>query len=803
MTLWMAETLRSWRGTLRRPGFLVIASTVLALGVGASAAVLTLIDNVLLKPLPYTDASRLVVIGPMEDGAARHATAEQYRHLDGLDGLASRGIFMNLPTLTNIAGNGVPEAVPTTRIDRGILPALGIKPAMGRNFSAQEDAPNGPRVVMLTYAFWQRRFAGETNIIGRNLQVEGVSHAVIAVLPPHVGFPGQSGDIVLPLALPDVSTDGSNYVIIGRLQPHATAKALSSRVDTRLRAAYAARGDRFWLRRHYGATDLTTWLHSDSRPVLLLFMASAALLLLIAMVNLTNLMLLRLLSRSHDIAVRSALGAPALRMALPVIAEGVLVGVIGSASGMILASLCMSTLQKLVPPDWLPGGSLAVGPLTWLLAIASGVMLAMAASVIGLGRGRGVPDIDALREGGRLGAGRAGGRLAWVLVTVQVSMATVLLSAAGLFLHTIHDLAQVPMGFTTRGVMTLEFSPVKTMYPDSASVQDLARRLRERIGLIPGVIGTAFTTNLPAGDTLGQFNLSMATPLVQDFSEQYRGIAPGLFRMFEIPILEGRDINDGDRQGGTPVGVVSRAFAERYLGGHALGALVTGAGGWSVRVVGVVGDTRQMGPQDVPAAILYVPMTQVPDAMLAIFRGFEPMRIAVQVHGDPDSYADPIRAAFADIAPMQPVANLRSMERIVHDTTSDVRGNLMIIGIFALLALILASTGLYAVMAVAVAAREREFGVRLALGSPRHRLLALVLRRGLLQVGAGLACGLVITLAFSGLLRTLLTEMERSTVDPVAFAGVCALLTISGLVACLPPAWRASHIPPMRALRGE
>jgi putative ABC transport system permease protein len=333
-------------------------------------------------------------------------------------------------------------------------------------------------------------------------------------------------------------------------------------------------------------------------------------------------------------------------------------------------------------------------------------------------------------------------------------------------------------------------------------VQSLVRTLDERLRLLPGVMAVTATTNLPAGDFLGQFNTSMRTSHDEDFSDQYRGISPDYFGLFGIPLLAGREFTEGDRRGGVAVGIVTRAFARKYLGDHAVGQVVSGQG-WSVRIVGVVGDTRQMGPQDEANAILYVPMAQLPDDMLAVFRTFEPLRMAVQVHGSPDSYESAVRSVFADVAPGQPIANLRSMAWIVHETTSDIRSNLVIIGVFALLALVLAAAGLYAVMAVAVAARKREFGVRLALGAPRHRLIGLVLRGGLAQVGIGLVCGAALAFACSGVARAVLVDLGRSALDPLALIAVCVLLAIVGLLACLPSAWQASRVPPMHALRGE
>lgn len=806
MSVWLAEVWRAWRASARRPGFLLLAAGVLALGVGASAAVFTLIDEVLLRPLPFADADRLVVVGPLENGRARHAAPDQYRYASGTAGLTSIGLMMQLGSPSNISGNGEPEVVDTMRVDRGMLPTLGVRPVVGRNFTAQEDTPNGPPAVILTYDYWQHRFGGDADVLGRSLQVEGVAHAVVGVLPRGFAVPGARGDILLPLALPANSGDGSNYLIIARRDAAASVERVATEIDTRLHAAYVSLGETYWVHWHFGATDLGEVLHAQSRPVLTMFLASATLLLLIALVNLTNLMLLRALSRTHDLAVRGALGAPTLRLALPTLAEGLLVGIVGSLLGIGLAMLGVALLQGIVPVEWTSGNQFRVGGPVCLVALLLGIGGALLAAALGVRRGRAAGSVDALREGGRLGAGRASGRLGRILVMAQVAMATALLAGAGLFLHTLYDLSQVPLGFSTQNILTFELGPVKSRYPDSQAVQALSRRLVERLRGVPGVRIATGGTNLPAGDVMGQFNTNLALPGKEQFDAQYRGIDESFFATFDIRLREGRGIQTGDVRGGEPVAVVSKALAMRRFGGHALGQRLevgVGKGQVTVRIVGVVGDTLQFGPAGEVPEILYVPLAQMPDDMLRVFRGFEPMRFALKTNGDPESYRAAVRAAVAETAPAQPIANVTTMARITRATTADIHTNLVVIGVFAGLALLLAVAGLYAVMAVAVASREREFGVRLALGEPTRRLMAGVLRAGMIQIAIGLAFGIGMALASSQLTRAVLVDIGRDALDPIALAVVCVLLASAGLLACLPSAWRASRTPPMRALRGD
>ncbi len=807
MKVWLSEIWRAWRASLRRPGFLSLAVAVLALGVGSCAAVFTLVDNVLLKPLPYAQPQRLVAVGPMPGGQINAVSPQQYQQLAGLDGIGSLGLVQAFSPPVNIAGDGTPALVPALHVDRGLLPTLGVQPALGRNFSAAEDSPHGPTAVILTWGFWRQRYAGKPDAIGRTLQVEGVPHTIVGVLPAGFGIPGIEGRILLPTAFALASqNDGTNYRAIARLADGATAAGVSAQVNTRLHTMYVAANNTYWMRGHFGAADLKTSLHADDKPVLLMFTVSALLLLLIALVNLTNLTLLRALSRTHDAAVRGALGAPALRLALPALAGGLLIGLCGALFGMLLATLGLALLQGFIPAGWIAGGRLHLGVQTWGMALLLGVAAALLATALGLWRGRSVSGIDELREGGRSGISRHGGRLGRVLVVAQVALATALLSAAGLFLHTLYVAASTPLGFSSQGIFTFELAPVKADYKDAAAVQGLSRQLSDRLRTVPGVIDAAATTNLPAGDFLGQFNMGMHVPGGEDFSAQYHGVDPGFLPLFQIALYQGRGFNRGDVHGSEAVAIVNRAFAEHHYDGHALGKLIqrgSGADAWSARIVGVVADTHQYGPLGEQPDVLYLPLAQVPDDVLRVFRSFEPLRFALKVHGNPDDYRVAVGNAVSEVAPNQPIANLQSMQRIVHDTTAGMRLNLLLVGLFAMLALLLAVAGLYAVMAVAVAAREREFGVRLALGSSPTRLTKLVLRGGLLQIAVGLILGVVLALTLSKVLSALLQDVARSAFDPVALFGVCVVLATAGLLACLLPAVRAGRVQPMRALRGE
>lgn len=807
MNIWLAEMWRAWRASLHRPTFLLLATSVLALGVGASAGVFTLIDDVLLKPLPFAQPSQLVSVGRDVSSrvSSRAVSIEQYGHLQSLAGVSSIGLLAISISPANVTSGGQPEQVPSLRVDHGLLPTLGVSMTLGRGFSVDEDRPNGPKAVILGYGFWQRRYGGDVHVIGQRVPIEGVPHTIVGVLPP--SFDLLDGeDLLLPLALSANSNDaGTNYLAIARLSPGAQLGAVSAQVAARMLALSTEKGGK-QQDVHYDARPLHSILHADAREALVLFMASASLVLLIALVNLTNLMLLRSLARSHDAAVRAALGASRVRLVLPALAEALLVGLFGALAGLVLAWLGLLVLGRFIPAEWVGPTGLHMGSRVRLFALLVGLSGAVLAAALGLWRGRGgVVGMDGLREGGRSGMTRRSGLLGRTLVVAQVALAATLLCGAGLFLHALYNAAQTPLGFSGKGVLTFELAPAKAAYPDVLSLQVFADRVLERLRAQPGVDSAMVATNLPVG---GELNLPVGVAGGEPVTVEFRGVSPGFFATFGIHLRSGRDFERADGRGGQVVAVVNQAFANQYMSGQPLGQQLHMDAGKlaraSMQVVGVAADTRQFGPMQPAPAIVYIPLAQMPDPLMAMIREFLPLRFALRGQGDADSYRAGVHAALAQVDSQQPIANMQALSQVVRESTSDVRLNLTLVGVFAVLAMLLAAAGIYAVMAVAVASRAREFSVRTALGASPAQLTRMVLRGGFLQIGIGLALGISLALGLSGVFGTLMAQIGRDSIfDPLTIAGVCAVLATAGLLACLLPALRAGRVQPMHALRGE
>lgn len=815
MNVWLAEIWRAWRAMFRRAGYLWLATGVLALGIGVSVLVFALINGVLLRPLPYPQPTQLVQLGQEKFGVPYWISPREYQHLLPLQGVQSIGLIEGASKFANIAGDGTPELVPTVHADRGLLATLGVRPILGRNFTEAEDRPNGPKAVLLSHGFWMRRYGGNAGVVGRIMSIEGSSYTIVGVLPEDVDL--KQGDLVLPFALPpDSADDGNNDRAIARLAPGVNVASVSAQADARIHAMVEndASDRSYWKSRHFLAGDLKTSMRVFARPVLLMFLVSALLVLLIALVNLTNLVLLRALSRSHDAAVREALGASWGRRVLPILAEGLLIGLAGTLLGWLLAQLGLGLLRGLISPEWLVGSRLQIGALGGVVALGLGMAGALLAVMLGMWHGLASSSVDELREGGRSGMGRRGGLLGRVLVVAQMALATTLLCAAGLFLHALYDAANAPLGFSTHGILTFELAPIKANYPTEDSVQRLMQQVLDRLRAKPGVEYATAATGLPAGDFSQNFYLgSMHVPGKEPPEEtpQFRGVSPDFFATFGIVPQQGRVFQAADVKGGEAVAIINQAMDDRMYAGRALGKTIdldiieadNSKHVLAARIVGVIGSISPFGPLGERERLMYLPIVQMPDELMRLFRSFHPLRFAIRVRGNPDDYRKAVAAAVVEVAPDQPIANVRSMQSIVQGTTADTRLNLLLIGIFAVLALVLAAVGIYAVVSVAVAIREREFGVRAALGASPRQLTRLVLGGGLLQIAAGLALGLGLAFALAGVLRPVLMQIQRSVFDASVMLTVCALLTVVGLLACLQPAVRAGRVQPMHALRGE
>ncbi|MFT4247284.1 MAG: ADOP family duplicated permease [Pseudomonas sp.] len=818
--VWLAEAAQSWRGLLRRPGYLLLAALTLALGVATSTTVFALIDQALLRPLPFPQAERLVTLGMQTDDIdglldANAGSPGYYVAARRMRGLVSAGMSLGFTRNSNIALGDVAEVVPSLSADRGFLRTLGMQPLLGRNFSEEEDRPNGPQAAILGYDLWWQRFGGDPAIIGKTLLVEGKAVPIVGVLPRAFVWPDRF-DLLLPLQPDPASTNTStNQYIVARLRPGVALAAASAETDAVMRpviaAAVQAISDEEARKRFQQIRFTALALHdsvfaSRSGKVLWMFLVAALCVLAIAAFNLGNLMLLRSLARGHDAAVRTALGASAARLAAPAFAEAGLIGLAGAGGGLLLAWLGLHLLARWVPAEWLRGQVPALGSAAVAFAALAGIVVALTGAALGSWRGRRRAVLAALRSEGRGGLGREAGRLARGLIVVQVAVAALLLLGASLFAHSLQKLSQVPMGFHSQSIVTFVLSPVRATVGNIEAVSHQAQAVLQALAQEPGAGIAGASTNLPTGS---QLNMYVELPDGRGTSVQYRPASAHFLEVFGVPLLTGRSFDASrDSAHSEPVALVSQVFARQYLGGNALGKVLrmpldeSGNRKLALRVVGVVGDVRQFGPAEAAPPVLYVALPQVSPELWAALREFLPLQYAVRVRpGAEATVMQSLPELVRQVSPGQPITDIQTMQAVVASTTRDQRLNLLLVGVFSALALLLAAVGLYAVMAVAVAARRHEFGVRAALGAPPARLLRQVLGEGARQLALGLAIGLAIALALSRLLQRFLFGVGAT--DPVSIAVVVAVLALAGLLACLVPALRAARVPPMQALRQE
>jgi len=807
----VAESLQAWRTLLRKPGYVFLAVFTLALGVATTALVFSLLDQALLRKLPFPGQDRLATLGVMIDERQNLGAPGLYAAAQEIKAFSNIGMVMAFTANSNVSTGDAVEVLSSLEADKGFLDTLGLPLAVGRNFNTEEDQPGGPKAAILSYALWQRRFGGDRGVIDKTLRIEGEDVRVVGVLPQQFAWPDRF-DILLSLK-PDLSNRNlsTNQYIIGRMRPGVEIGAANAETEARLRSEVSTHtdmsqeGKQFWNQSRIAALPLPDSVFAArSGNNLWLFFGAALCVLLVSAINLSSLMLLRTLARSHDSAVRSALGAPMQRLALPSLAEGALIGLLGAAGGVLLTWIGLRLLGGFVPAEWLRGDEVRLSFAAVVFAVGVGIGVAFLAAVLGTLRGQRLDLVRELVGGGRAGLSRGSGRLGRMLVISQISVAVVLLVGAALFARSLQELASVPMGFQSENVTAFTLSPVKTLYPDRASTMQQAERITDALRAVPGVASAGASTNLP---TNSQLNVTVAFGDGRQENVQYRPVTPEFLQTFDIPVQIGRGVEVGDRAGSESICIVSAAFAKQYLQGDAIGKTVTlpddgSSKPFPMRVVGVVGDVRQFGPAEPAPAIVYVPLAQMPEPLWGILRGFYPLSYAVKFRaGASTGIEQAIRDAVRRVAPQQPVGDLMPMQAVVAETTSQQRLNLLLVGLFAGLALALAAVGLYSTMAVSVNARRHEFGVRAALGAQPSRLLRQVLQESGLQFAIGLGGGLLVALPLSRVLQRYLFGIAAA--DPLAILVVLLVLAATGLVASLLPALRASRVPPMQALRME
>ncbi len=797
------------RGLKKNPGFAAVAVLTLALGIGANSAMFSIINAVLLRPLPYREPQNLVLLSERWPQFPRLSLS----YLNYKDWRDQSRSFEAMGAVRNfvVTMTGIEEAerIPAQNVTASLFDLLGVRPELGRPFDAAEDKPGAPPVVLISHSLWQRRFSSSQNVLGKSITLDNQNYSIIGVMP--VGFEvlQQAADVILPFepwasTLPDDRSWHPGILPIARLKPGVSLEQARSDI-----AIIAARLAKEYPENDSNVTSLVDRMQDqivqNARPVLLILVAAVGAVLLIACVNVANILLVRATSRRREIAVRAALGARRSDIVGQLVTESILLSVLGATVGLLLAWTALPVLLRLAGNSLPRSNGVSVDShvlgVTAFIALLAGVIFGL----VPAWQAWRVDLRETLGEASRGGPSRSVLRTREALVVSEIALAMVLLAGAGLLLRSFERLTQVSPGFSADHILVADIVRSPSAYRDPNVRLGFFDRLFEQVSTLPGarsVGGVSFLPVTGTGSAL-HFNIQGRPPRSpQQYTiSNYRVVSAGYFKALGVQLLAGRWLEDRDRDQAPDVVLINSSFAKTYfpnqspLGQHIqLGAMPDASIPW-MEVVGVVGDVKQSLAAE-SSTEMYVPYRQA-DKVLPVFA----MSLVVRTVGDPLVQAGAIRAIARGLDPNQPITRIRTMEENIAQSMSEPRFRTILLAIFAFIALALAAVGIFGVMAYSVVQRTRELGVRISLGASRGLIFQLVLNRGLQLTLLGLAIGLAATFALTRYLSSFLFNVP--SYDPLTLVCVTVGLLVVSLGACYLPAWRATLVDPIVALRQE
>lgn len=792
----------AFRQMRHNPGFFAVALAALALGIGANTAIFSAVEGVLLRPLPYADPGRLVMV--WEDASYLGFLHNTPAAANYVDWRAQNQVFTDMVAIryshAAFTGDVAPEEAFGRRVTPNFFDVLGVQPAIGRPFTAEEDAARR-KVVVLSYPFWERRFSGNTSVIGRSILMEGEATTVVGVMPRGFFFPDRQTEYWVPASFTPqelARRTNHNLEVVARMKPGVTVPRAQHDMDViakRLQQQYPDSNT------NVGAVviPLHQQFAGDSATGLWVLQIAAVLVLLIACSNLANLLLARAAGRRREIAVRIALGASRGQIGAQLLTESLLLSVGGGLAGLLVGRICWSVFQNMVPAQIAGNGFALNAPVllfTAAVSILSGVFFGLAPML----RATNVSLQESLKEGARAGESRGGIRLRDALVVAQFAMAFALLVGAALMIETLWNLRSMDLGFRPDHLLTMLVPLPDARYGSNEKIRAFYRDVLDRTRVLPGVKSVGFGSDVPftsVGDTEG-YVIEGAPPLLpgQDNDALYREVTAGYLETIGATLEEGRLLEDRDIESSQPVVVVNEFLAKRHWAGEdPVGKRLKLSGSsepWRT-VVGVVKDIRERGLLLDMKPAVYLPVNQVdrPGADYLTARTAE----------DPLSVIHAFEGAVWAVDRDEPVAFVRTMDQLMEENVADRERPMTLLGIFAGLALILACIGVYGVLAYSVAQRTREIGVRMALGAEPLDVTRMILGRGLKLSAIGLVTGAALAGALGILLRSLLFGVTPAA--PLVYTGTAAALVLVALAACVIPAQRAAKVDPVVALRDE
>lgn len=796
------------RTLLKNPGFTIVAVLTLALGIGANTAIFTVVNGVLLRPLAYRDPSRVVLV--IEQSPYPTITTSYQNYQDWRDQSHSfESMQATLFTNLTLTGLGEPERLSARRMTAGLIPLLGVRPVAGRAFLPQEDRAGGPPVAMISYALWQRRFGGQLDSIGKTITLDSQPYTLIGVLPPRFQLM-QPADVFVPFepwakTLSDDRNWHPGIIPVARLKPHATleqARAEMKTITARLEKQYPEYNTGI----SASVVHLQDQIVQNVRPALIVLLCAVAFILLIACVNVANLLLARAASRSREIAVRTALGASRSRLVNQLLTESLLIALFGGGLGLLVAHAALGPLLRLsagtVPNLELITLDRWVLAFTLAASIVTGVLFGLAPAL----RTSKFDLRETLNEGGRGSTGGAAThRLRAVLVVTEIALAMLLLVGAGLLLRSFDRMQRAQPGFVPDHLLVADVPVSQAAYGKPEQRFAFFDLLLDRVRALPGVRGAGAATFLPmsGGGSLIHFNIYGRPPKSphEYTAAGYRAITPNYLETLSVPLISGRMIAQTDNEKAPAVVVVNSSFAQRFFGGNSplgkrmqLGATPDKDVPW-MEIVGLVGDVRPGFGTD-PQAEMYLPYRQA-DVVLPVFQLSAVLRTTLE----PQAETSALRAALSGIDKNQPLVNVRTMEDNMAVSVAQPRFRTWLLGLFALLSLLLSTIGIYGVMSYSVNQRTHEIGIRITLGAQPRDVFRLVTGQGLRLALLGLTIGAAASLVLTRVLRSFLFDV--SVLDPITYVSVALILITVGFVASYLPARRATRVDPLIALRYE
>jgi len=805
---------------MKTPGATLLSIVTLGLGIGASAAVFSVVNAILIKPLPYTDFERIAIPWRQTPPHLKVGYNELPWHQVSFKILLRESkTFQDLGAFKgdsfNLTGVGDPALLEGLRVSAGFFPALGVSPVLGRTFEPDEDKPGNEHVVVLGYRLWQERFGGE-EIRGRTVDLNGAPYTIVGVMPPEFVFPHgeempdnfnfpRETQLWTPLALPEAPPPNapSDLAIIGRLAPNLTIEQAQQEMD-RLVEPQEQQFPQAKGMFNARVTPLSRQVAGDTRFPLILMLGAVGVVLLIACSNVANLLLARSLGRTRELTVRAALGAGSGRLARQLVAESLLLAISGGIVGIFIAQAGIHFV-KVLGPSSIP--RLQEVTLDFWVSSFAVLITFVTAAFIGLVPIIGVSRLnlaDSLKEGNqRLSNSASGQRSRKVLLVLEVAMALVLVVAAGLLFRTFVRLLNTDAGFNAAQVLTFEVSLPQNKYKDAGSIAGLYHRALQSWQSLPGVQSAGIAYAVPMGGaTEGSVIRIPGRPPTNEDGKRpfanYTIASPGYFAAVSTPVLRGRDFDEGDSADSIPVVIVNKAMAEQYWPGEDPIDKQVGLGSPRfplMKIIGVVADVKHLSPRESPGPEMYVPYTQKPYPSMLI------MHAVVRTRGEPASIIGSVREALHGIDSDLPIAKVTTLTTLVDDSIAKPRFSMLLLAAFGGTALLLACLGMYSVISFNVVQRTPEIGIRLALGAQRSTVVGMIVGQGALLTGLGIVIGLIASLVLTRLMDSMLYGVQAS--DPLTFGAVTILLILVALLACYLPAWRASRVDPMTALRYE